>query len=115
MLRAGDRRPHVISSKASNTCPESHLAWPSNPSRRTFSLDSEMASQAFQVLVGERLDGSVHAFGLAIGPRVTWLGQRVPDAVFLADTVEDVSTEHGARHASNVYLIDRALLQQQHL
>ena len=38
-------------------------------------------------LDGSFLDGSVHAFGLAIGPWVIWLGQLVQDAVFLADTV----------------------------
>ena len=59
-----------------------------------------MGLQAFQVLVVERLDGgfldgSVHAFGLAIGPWVIWLRQRVQDAALLADTVEDVATEHG--------------------
>ena len=60
----------------------------------------DLGLQAFQALVVERLDGSfldgsVHAFGLSIGPWVIWLGQLVQDAVFLADTVEDVATEHG--------------------
>jgi hypothetical protein len=45
MLRAGGRRPHVISNKASNTCMESHRARPSNPAPKTFRVDSEMASQ----------------------------------------------------------------------
>lgn len=44
MLRAGGRRPHEISSKASNTCLESHRARPSNSAQNTFRVDSEMAS-----------------------------------------------------------------------
>jgi hypothetical protein len=35
----------MVSGKASNTCPESHLARPSNPSGKTFRVDSEMASK----------------------------------------------------------------------
>jgi hypothetical protein len=45
MLRAGGRRPHVISNKASNTCMESHRVRPSNPAPKTFRVDSEMASK----------------------------------------------------------------------
>jgi hypothetical protein len=44
MLRTGGRHPHEVSGKASNTCPDSHLARASNPldERRS---DSEMASE----------------------------------------------------------------------
>lgn len=39
---------------------------------------------------GGLLDGAVHAFDLAIRPRVFNLGQAVLDAILTADTVEDV-------------------------
>jgi hypothetical protein len=48
MLRAGGRRPHVISNKASNTCMESHRARPSNPAPKTFRVDSEMATEQLE-------------------------------------------------------------------
>jgi hypothetical protein len=60
MLRTGGRRPHEVSGKASNTCPESHLARPSNPYQHTFRLDFEMASkeddEAF-IAKGRQLSG----------------------------------------------------------
>lgn len=41
-------------------------------------------------LDGRFLDGSHHAFGLAVGPWMVWLGQPMLDAVFLADAFEDM-------------------------
>lgn len=54
-----------------------------------------MGAEAFGCFVVERLggcvlDGSVHAFGLAVGPRVVGLGQPVLDAVLVAHAVERV-------------------------
>ena len=43
---------------------------------------------------GGVLDGPVHPFGLPVGPWMMWLCQLMQDAVFLADTVEDVAAEH---------------------
>lgn len=34
------------------------------------------------------LDGPVHAFDLAVGPRMVWLGQAMLDAIGLTDHVE---------------------------
>src|SRR6185312_1018150 len=42
------------SGEASNTCSESHLPRPSNPSRHTFRIDSEMASKLASVGRGNR-------------------------------------------------------------
>ena len=47
MLPSAGRRPHEISGKASNTCWESHLARPSNPTQNTFRIDSETASKIY--------------------------------------------------------------------
>ncbi len=57
-----------------------------------------MSFEAFDVRVVELLDvgffdGSVHAFGLAVGPGMVGLGQLVLDAVLVADTIEDVGAE----------------------
>ena len=41
-------------------------------------------------LDGSVLDGAVHAFGLAVGPGVVWLGELMFDAVLMADAVEGV-------------------------
>ena len=51
--------------------------------------------KAFKVGIVERLDGgvldgAVHAFGLAVGPGVVWLGELMFDAVLMADAVEGV-------------------------
>lgn len=45
------------------------------------------------------LDGAVHALGLAVGPRVTRLGQPVFDFDGSADAVEDVRAEVAAARA----------------
>ena len=37
---------------------------------------------------GRLLDGAVHSFDLAIGPRMVWLGQAVLDLICLTDHVE---------------------------
>ena len=50
MLRTGGRGPHAVSGKASNTCLESHLPRPSNPTSQPFRLHSEMASEAPEAL-----------------------------------------------------------------
>lgn len=42
---------------------------------------------------GGILDGAVHALSLTISPGVVRLGRPVLDAVFLADTVEDMRSE----------------------
>ena len=41
-------------------------------------------------LDGHLLDGAVHSFDLAVGPRVLELGQAMPDAMLVADPIEDV-------------------------
>jgi hypothetical protein len=57
-----------------------------------------MGLEAFDVRVMEDLDrglfgGSVHSLGVAIGPRMIWLGQLVFDAILIADAIEDVRPE----------------------
>lgn len=54
-----------------------------------------MRSQALQVRVAKRfdgsfLDGSVHPFNLSVRPRVIGLGQFVDDAVFIANPPKDM-------------------------
>jgi hypothetical protein len=54
-----------------------------------------MRSQALQVRVVKRFDGSVldgpvHPFGLPVCPRVVGLGQFVDDAVFIANPAKDM-------------------------
>ena len=39
---------------------------------------------------GGFLDGAVHPFDLAVGPRVVHLGQPVLDVVLVADAIKDV-------------------------
>lgn len=41
-------------------------------------------------LDGRLLDGAVHSFDLAVGPGVLELGQAMPDAMLVADPIEDV-------------------------
>ena len=60
----------------------------------------DMGAQGFGGAVVERLggcvlDGSVHAFGLAVGPGMTGLGEPVLDGVLVAHAVERVA--HGVR------------------
>lgn len=55
----------------------------------------DMGFQGFQVFIMERLDGAVHALGLAIGLRMIGLGQAIFDVVLSADAVEDVTEAHG--------------------
>ena len=55
----------------------------------------EVLTQLLVVIVmesfdGRVLDGAVHAFDLAVGPRVFDLGEPVVDLMFPADTVKDV-------------------------
>ena len=59
---------------------------------------NDVGFEAFEVGIVKRLDGRfldrpVHAFGLAVGPWVVWLGELVLDAVLVADAVEDVGAE----------------------
>jgi len=54
-----------------------------------------MRSQAFQVRVVKRFDGSVldgpvHSFGLPVCPRVVGLGQFMDNAVFIANPAKDM-------------------------
>ena len=90
MLRAGGRRPHEISSKASNTCLESHRARPSNPAPKTFRVDSEMASQPLKDLLDKNgcaaRDSSINSTNPnnannpdyikreILAPRIEWAG-----------------------------------------
>lgn len=55
----------------------------------------DVCFEAFDVAVVEGfdccvLDGSVHSFGLAVGPGMIRLGQAMLDAMLNADTIEDV-------------------------
>jgi hypothetical protein len=57
-----------------------------------------MGLERLKVGIVEGLDGGllhrpVHAFGLAVRPRVVGLGEAVLDAVLVADAVEDVAAE----------------------
>ncbi len=52
---------------------------------------------------GRVLDGAVHAFGLAVGPRMIRLGEPVLDAVLDADPVENVQAEKSTAGAAAVF------------
>jgi len=51
------------------------------------------------------LDGAVHAFDLAVGPRLAWLGQPMFDVVLGAGNIEGVREKHLAtiHRAANVW------------
>lgn len=72
MLRTGGRGPHEISGKASNTCPESHLARPSNRQIQPFRIDSEMASEIGPRFSGERAAAAFLAACRGIGGPEGW-------------------------------------------
>ena len=53
-------------------------------------------------LDGRVLDGAIHAFGLAVGPRMIRLGEPVFDAVLDADPIENVGAKEPAAGAAAV-------------
>jgi hypothetical protein len=58
---------------------------------------------------GGVLDGAVHAFDLAVGPRVLWLGEAVFDAELCAGVLEGMSPERLAAVEVFLVRIDGAL------